>query len=116
MTQQQSVPSQSVKGNSDKTGNSIAVAGFTLSMVGFFIPIVGFILSILGIIFSSIGIRRAPIIGKGRGLSIAGLVIGILGFILELFFLPLFFGFVGLLFAAISDFLLTNFPNLATCC
>ena len=115
MTQQQSVPSQSVKGNSDKTGNSIAVAGFTLSIIGFFIPIVGFILSILGIIFSSIGIRRAPIIGKGRGLSIAGLVIGILGFILELIFSATIFWICWTFICRYFGFF-AFFPNLATCC
>ena len=59
---------------SQKTTNGMAVAGFICS---FFIPLLGWI-------FCGIGLQRAAQIkGKGKGLSIAGIIIATLMFILN---------------------------------
>tara|TARA_B110001469_G_scaffold49725_1_gene48398 strand:- start:60 stop:326 length:267 start_codon:yes stop_codon:yes gene_type:complete len=71
-----------------KTGsNGIGTAGFVLALFTFFfswIPVLGWITWVLGVIFSSIGISRAKKIGKGKGLSIAGLFISFVG-LMQLF-------------------------------
>ena len=77
MEQQQQVQVQ-------EQGNGIGTAGFILALLTLFlgwIPVLGWIMWVLGLIFSAIGIGRAKKTGKGKGLSIAGLVISLLGVI-----------------------------------
>ncbi|MFT6715773.1 MAG: hypothetical protein ACJA0Q_000402 [Saprospiraceae bacterium] len=70
-----------------KGSNGIGVAGFVLALFTFFfgwIPVLGWITWILGIVFSAIGISKAKKTGKGKGLSIAGLVISLAGLVMIL--------------------------------
>ena len=82
-----------------KTGsNGIGTAGFVLALFTFFfgwIPVLGWITWILGVIFSSIGISRAKKTGKGKGLSIAGLIISLVGLVVLLLLATVIAGLLG---------------------
>ncbi|MBN1119217.1 MAG: hypothetical protein JXA77_18550 [Bacteroidales bacterium] len=68
--------------------NGIGTAGFILALVTLFfgwIPFLGWTIWILGLVFSAVGIARAKSVGKGMGLSVAGLVISLLGVIMLIF-------------------------------
>ena len=72
-------------------GNGMAVAGFVLSLIS--LLCCGF-LSVLGLIFSILGLSKSSKVGgKGKGLSIAGIImssIAIILIILYLLFMPAF--------------------------
>ena len=60
--------------NQTNENNIFAILGFIFS----------FIFSLLGLIFSIIGLSKSKELGKGKGLSIAGIIISILNMILGL--------------------------------
>ncbi|HEY1489001.1 MAG TPA: DUF4190 domain-containing protein, partial [Micromonosporaceae bacterium] len=60
--------------------NGFAIAGLVCGIVGIFIA--NIILGPLAIIFGGIGLNRANRGGKGRGMSLAGIILGAIDIIL----------------------------------
>ena len=59
-----------------KKTNNVAIVGFVLA---FLVPLIGFIISIIGLVIAK------DYNGKGRGLSVAGIIVSIIMFILSFF-------------------------------
>ena len=71
-------------------GNGMAVAGMVLgiiSLVFFWGHIFCWIPGILAIIFSALGLKKSKVVGKGRGMAMAGLITSIIGIVLSIVFL-----------------------------
>lgn len=78
--------------------NGIGTAGFILALCAVvlsWVPVLGQILWLLGLIFSAIGISKAKKTGKGKGLSIAGLVISLIGVVIMILMFTVFAAAVG---------------------
>ena len=88
----------------------MAIAGFVISLVSFLLCCGS--LSWLSLIFSIIGVVGAKkLMGKGKGLSIAGIIISVLGL---LFFIASVFIFPALGWASIQDQIENEWDNIQT--
>jgi len=74
------------------TSNGMAIAALVLGLSGlvlFFTCGFGILLCVLGIVFGFIGLSKAKQIGKGKGMSLAGIILGAVGIIGGILFIVL---------------------------
>lgn len=63
-------------------GNGVAFAGFVVGVSSVFLPLIfGLVAGVTGLALSIIGLNHSAIVGRARGLSIAGIVLSSLGIV-----------------------------------